>query len=232
MKDAYFSHETIDKNATALQEELGHFYAGRPFTLDPERSALVVLDMQRYFLDPTSHAFIPSAPAIVPNLMQLVGVYLDRKLPVIFTKHLNTPQNAGSMDRWWSDLIQKDDPMSDLIPEIEAIKPTFLEKEQYDAFFGTDLENWLHENNVTQVVIAGVMTHLCCETTARSAFVRGFEVYFLIDGTATYHIDFHRSSLLTLSHGFAHPVRIQQMIDSVTSSLDPKSDPIEMQFDE
>ena len=59
------------------------------------------------------------------------------------------------------------------------------------------------------------MTHLCCETTARSAFVRGFDVFFLVDGTATYNIEFHMSSLLTLTHGFVHPVRFQEILDKM-----------------
>jgi isochorismate hydrolase len=78
-----------------------------------------------------------------------------------------------------------------------------LPKTQYDAFYGTSLEAELRRYAVDQVVISGVMTHLCCETTARAAFVRGFQVFFLVDGTATYNQDFHRASLLNLSHGFA-----------------------------
>ena len=61
-------------------------------------------------------------------------------------------------------------------------------------------------------VISGVMTHLCCETTARAAFMRGFEVFFTVDGTATYNEALHRSSLLTLSHGFAIPVLIDELL--------------------
>ena len=56
---------------------------------------------------------------------------------------------------------------------------------------------------VTDVVITGVMTHLCCETTARSAFVRGYRVWFPVDGTATFNLDFHLGTLRALAHGFA-----------------------------
>ena len=221
MKEVYFSEESLLGNATILQNELKHYFAGRPYVLDPEHAALLVLDMQRYFLDPASRAFIPSAPSIVPGLLELVTVFMERDLPVIFTKHLNTPGKAGSMDLWWEDLIREEDPMSELIPEIARLEPAVLEKQQYDAFYGTDLDDWLRGNDVKQVIIGGVMTHLCCETTARTAFVHGFEVFFLIDGTATHNLEFHRSSLLTLSHGFAHTVRIRQMIDGVVAALDP-----------
>ncbi|MCP4152595.1 MAG: isochorismatase family protein, partial [bacterium] len=66
---------------------------------------------------------------------------------------------------------------------------------------------------ITRVIITGVMTHLCCETTARSAFVRNFEVYFTIDATATYNREFHKSTLLNLSHGFASPVLTSDILN-------------------
>jgi isochorismate hydrolase len=59
------------------------------------------------------------------------------------------------------------------------------------------------------------MTHLCCETTARSAFVRGFEVFFTIDGTATYNQGFHLGTLVNLSHGFATPVLASEILSTL-----------------
>lgn len=219
MKDTYFTPDSIDADARTIQNELLDYQARRPFRIDPEDAALIVLDMQRYFLDPESHAFIPSAEAIVPGILQLVQMFQELELPVLFTRHTNTPQNAGPMEKWWHYTIKREDPMSELIPVFAELEPDILEKEQYDAFYNTDLEEWLREQDIKQLIIGGVMTHLCCETTARSAFIRGFEVFFLIDGTATYTIDFHKSSLLTLSHGFAHPVRVKEVADRLQQIL-------------
>ena len=88
----------------------------------------------------------------------------------------------------------------------------YIEKKQYDAFLQTLLEETLRQRKIEQIVITGVMTHLCCETTARSAFMRGFEVFFTVDGTATYNEELHRASLLTLSHGFAVPVTVDELL--------------------
>ena len=74
----------------------------------------------------------------------------------------------------------------------------------------------LRDNGVRRIVISGVMTHLCCETTARSAFVRGFEVFFTVDGTASYTADFHRASLLNLAHGFAVPVLVSEILAALS----------------
>ena len=60
------------------------------------------------------------------------------------------------------------------------------------------------------------MTHLCCETTARVAFTQGYEVFFSIDGTATYNRKFHLGSLINLAHGFVVPMLVDEIIDSLS----------------
>jgi isochorismate hydrolase len=167
--------------------------------------------MQSYFLQASSHAFIPSAVAIVPGLKQLAQSYYAHNFPVVFTQHLNSQQDAGAMSRWWQDLITIENPMSAIIPEFDFSNRYVMRKNQYDAFYQSNLEQYLNNKGITQVVISGVMTHLCCETTARSAFVRGFDVFFLIDGTATYNREHHIASLLNLSHGFATPTLVSEI---------------------
>jgi isochorismate hydrolase len=95
---------------------------------------------------------------------------------------------------------------------LDPTSSILLKKRQYDAFYQTNLAKMLRSQAVKQVVICGVMTHLCCETTARSAFVRGFKVFFTIDGTATYREDFHRATLLNLAHGVATPVLVDEIL--------------------
>jgi isochorismate hydrolase len=179
--------------------------------LIPDEIALLVLDMQVFFLDEKSHAFVPSAKAILPGVKRLVKVFEEKNRPVFFTRHLNTASNAGLMKMWWQDLITNEALNSRIIPELSHPEAAVVCKGQYDAFFETNLENLLRSSGVTQVVITGVMTHLCCETTARSAFTRGFEVFFTIDGTATYTERFHKASLLNLSHGFSVAVLVDEV---------------------
>jgi len=192
---------------------------GRNAAFEPGRSALLVLDVQSYFLEPESHAYIPSAPAILPGIQALVQVYQQKKLPLIFTQHTNTSADAGQMSVWWRDLIDANSPLSRIVPQLDPSSGIMIAKTQYDAFYGTPLEAELQQRGVTQVVISGVMTHLCCETTARSAFVRGFQVFFLVDGTATYNQEFHRASLLNLSHGFATLSLVSEVLASVSEDL-------------
>ena len=206
MKTTYFTTENINNEAQEIAQLLSDYQNKRKSTFIPEKSALLILDLQSYFLEPSSHAFIPSAPAIVPGLKLLAQSYYAHNLPVIFTQHLNSKQDSGSMSRWWNDLITVEDSLSAIIPDFDFSNRYVLRKSQYDAFYKTYLEDKLTKLGISQVVISGVMTHLCCETTARSAFVRGFEIFFLIDGTATYNKEHHMAALLNLSHGFATPV--------------------------
>jgi len=214
-KDRYFTLQNIYQKSLNMLSEVEEFRSRHEQSLAPERAALLVLDMQRYFLEESSHAFIPSSEAIVPNIQRLLTACSKAAMPVIFTRHVNSEADAGMMARWWQDLIRRDDPASEIIPELDIGNETVIEKNQYDAFYKTGLETMLHEQRITQVIICGVTTHLCCETTARSAFTRGFEVFFVIDATASYNDAFHRATLLNLSHGFAVPVLIEEVVAAV-----------------
>jgi len=203
MKETYLTGDSIETFLLTVWGELKDVQKKHGPGFIPGDSALLVLDMQRYFLDPSSHAYIPSAAAILPGILGLIRAYNARDLPVIFSQHSNSSQTAGMMGRWWKDLIDPESPAFRLHPDLEGCDGTILLKTQYDAFHQTALEGHLRDFHVTQVVVTGVMTHLCCETTARSAFMRGFGVFFPIDGTATYNREFHLATLRNLAHGFA-----------------------------
>lgn len=212
MKDPYFTPATLASKALELLQPLAAFTHRQAAALAPERSALLVLDMQAYFLDKTSHACAPSAEAILPGVVALMHAFSRLERPVFITQHLNTPQDAGLMATWWHDLLTPEHPFSQVDARLELPGGIHLPKTRYDAFLGTSLEQMLHERHVDQVVICGVLTHLCCETTARSAFMRGFEVFFTVDGTATYNEAFHRATLLNLAHGFATPILVKDIL--------------------
>ncbi|MBU0684238.1 MAG: cysteine hydrolase [Candidatus Thermoplasmatota archaeon] len=180
----------------------------------PERSALLVIDMQRYFLESDSHAFIPAATEIVGNVTSILEAYRRRDLPVIFTRHANSRgAPAVSMERWWRDVLYEDDQLSEISPAL-APEPGehVLQKSRYSAFVGTDLEGRLRSLGIERILITGVMTHLCCETTARDAFMRDFDVFIVIDGTASKSEDLHTASLRTLTDGFAIPVTTEEVL--------------------
>lgn len=212
VKESYLTRRSFLREA----EELVSWSEGlERGSFTPGATALLVVDMQGYFLEPASHAYLPSAADIVPGLVSLSRAFWESGLPVIFTRHLNTEEDAGSLGVWWNDLIRVEDPLSEITSALDTSIGIVLEKSQYDAFHGTGLEDTLRERGVERVVVTGVATHLCCETTARAAFVRGFEVTFPVDGTATYDEHHHLATILNLAHGFATTTRVRDLVAAV-----------------
>jgi len=212
MKSSYFTAETIDEKSQEMLALVKNSRKQHPFDFVPRQSALLILDMQKFFLHERSHAYIPSALPVMQKIKHLADAFTKINAPVILSRHLNTANDAGLMGQWWQDCITEKDELSEIIPEFNLPGATVIEKSRYDAFYRTPLERILRKKGVGQLVITGVMSHLCCETTARSAFVRDFSVFFPVDGTATYNEDFHRAALLNLSHGFAVPVLMEELL--------------------
>ena len=204
MKEAYFTQQNINSVSLSIIEEIKKYSAIKNLTSLSDKTALLVLDMQEYFTDESSHAFVPSAMPVTENINALINCFTGLNLPVIFTKHINTETNSGLMNVWWSDILSEENKYSGLSGKITGAKENVIIKSSYDAFYNTELESILTENNIKQLVVTGVMTHLCCEHTARSAFIRGYEVIFPVDTTAAYNRGFHVSALMNLSHGYAY----------------------------
>lgn len=90
-----------------------------------------------------------------------------------------------------------------------------VEKSTYSAFENTGLQERLVEMGVEEVIVTGVMTNLCCETTAREAFVKGFRVFFSTDATATSDLELHEATLKNLAYGFAYLVDCDRLQDGL-----------------
>jgi isochorismate hydrolase len=217
LKQAYFDSQSIDRMAELMIVEVQNMVPRRNYSINLNQAGLLVLDMQKYFLSANSHAFVPSALAIVPRINQLIAHFNQCQRPVILTRHSNCPENALMMKSWWRHLLAENMECADIIADLSAETAVIINKSQYDAFYQTDLETILHNCQCRQLIICGVMAHLCCETTARAAFVRGFEVFFTVDATADYSLNFHKASLLNLAHGFAHPVLVKTIINHETA---------------
>lgn len=78
-KQIYFTHKNILSKSRKFLRELGSLYHFPDIKFNPQTSALLVIDMQKYFLERNSHAFIPSAPAIIPNINKLIELFRKKK---------------------------------------------------------------------------------------------------------------------------------------------------------
>jgi nicotinamidase-related amidase len=184
-------------------------FAAHQWAPEQGRTAVLLIDLQEYFrgiINP-----------ILENIVSLISAARKKKVPLFFTQHSHDPgADHGMLGRWWPDLIIKGSNDSRFIPELNVGKEDcIIRKNTYSAFHETDLEKKLKDLGVTDLVIGGVMTNLCCETTARDAFVRNFRVFFLADGTSTISEEFHLSTLKNLGYGFAILLSCQTFMDTV-----------------
>jgi len=186
-------------------------YERHPYDIGPGSTALLVIDMQSYFTSPGSHAHLPASGAIIPRINRLVAGFRARGSPVVFTRHIDRKGREGVMGVWWGAPIREGDPASRLDPRMDAAGCRVQKKGRYSAFSGTPLEESLRGAKTRTVAICGVMTHLCCETTARDAFMRDFQVAFLMDGTATQDEALHVSTLRNLADGFAEVMTCREL---------------------
>jgi len=181
----------------------------------PERSALLVIDMQRTFVHEEGRNFLPLSRPMAPRLAALLAQWRERRLPVLFTRHVHrrAEEDGGALSRWWNSLILERDPDSLLCEPFVPIEgERVIVKSRYSAFAGTELLWVLRNLSVRDLVIGGVLTNLCCETTARDAFVNDFNVFFLGDGTAAPDPELHLATCRNIAYGFGRVLGVDEAL--------------------
>ncbi len=146
-----------------------------PLELAPD-AVLIVIDVQQGF-GQTDFWGAPDNPDAHRKMLSLIEAWQSTGRPVVTVQHTSAagPLRAGA-------------PGNALTPEIAAVVPELhVTKQVNSAFYGTpDLHGWLRERGAEQIVIIGIMTNVCCETTARMGGNLGYDVVFPIDATQTF----------------------------------------------
>jgi nicotinamidase-related amidase len=176
-----------------------------------EKTAILVIDVQNYF-----HALV--AP-ILDNVLSLIDACRTTQVKIVFTRHgVHDPLDDGGMlTTWWDDLILRGSEAWELNKELKPnSSDLIIDKNRYSAFQGTDLDNWLRKNGVEDLIISGVMTNLCCETTARDAFGHDYRVFFVADATATINEELHLATLKNLAYGFSYITDFENLLSHLT----------------
>lgn len=162
--------------------------------------------MQQFFLDPDSPTFTCGGLAIIPTLKRLIEAFRNIGRPVLFTRHVHHPDkiDSGVMGWWWEGMCLEGSPESEIHPSLAPIgNEKVIFKHRYSSFYNTDLETVLRCLRIEDLVVTGIMTNLCCESTVRDAYYRDFRVFTLADGMGTINEEMHLASLMNLAFGFS-----------------------------
>lgn len=201
----YVTAENLESKSRTWLERI-HPYNQHEMRLNVAASALLVIDMQEFFLDAASPTFTCGGVAILPTAKRLLAAFRRAGRPVIFTKHVHHPNglDSGIMGWWWKGMCIEGSPQSEMHPDVAPLTgEKVVLKHRYSAFYNTDLETVLRCQKVEDIVISGIMTNMCCESTARDAYYRDYRVFFPADATGSITEEMHVGSLLNLAFGFA-----------------------------
>ena len=192
--------------------------AAEPYSypLRPDQCALVIIDMQRDFLEEGGFGETLGnnvsllRRSIVPN-QQLLEAWRSAGLPVFHTREGHLPDlsdlpasklhrgkptlNIGDQGPMGRILIRGEEG-HDIIPELTPLPDEpVIDKPGKGAFCNTDFGSQLEALGIKQLVVTGVTTEVCVHTTVREANDRGFDCLILSDATASYFPGFHETGL-------------------------------------
>jgi ureidoacrylate peracid hydrolase len=201
-----------------------------PFdTMAPRKTALLVIDMQNYFVKPGHQGEIPAAREIVPNINRLAAGLRQHGGHVVWIRNgtsdtreswstlhecLMTPERVerrlAEMDidgdgyAYWH--------LNDIHPEDARITKT-----RYSAFIqgASTIERHLRDRGIDTLLIAGTATNVCCESSARDAMMLNFKVVMVSDALATHTDEEHNATLSAFYGQFGDVQTTDQALQSL-----------------
>jgi ureidoacrylate peracid hydrolase len=217
----------IDTDSTA---------AGRgDVAVDPGRTALLIVDMQSCFVA-DSPVSAPLGPEVATRLNRLARACRESGITVIWTRHVVRPDgsNVGLLGEKIPvvahGVINEHAPTAALheLMDVHA-GDIVLDKPRFGAFYGTDLEVILRSSGIDTIIVGGLNTNVCVDTTAREAAVREFRVLFLSDGTANFDLpdgglgaataeELQRAACAVMAFGFADVMTVDDLLSRIAAT--------------
>jgi nicotinamidase-related amidase len=218
-----------------------------PITVDPRRTALLVIDVQRYFVSP-HHPFaqaceklVPGVTAgyfervestVVPNIQCLQECFRSRRLPIIYTGTGSGTGDGRDLPQWLKDFDQLGlallgrriwPPVNDPSWQIDdrlAPQPgeLVLNKTSSGPLNSTGLDQTLHHLGVKTLIVTGLTTDVCVTQTARETADRGFQVIIAEDACTTLSEELHRSALQAFSLAFGRVRKTEEVVRLISAA--------------
>jgi ureidoacrylate peracid hydrolase len=207
----------------------------RVLRLEPGRTALVVVDMQRGFVEPGQAMEVPPARETVPVIRALLEAFRGARLPVVFTAFVyspdvpllvgelhpeHTPAAPGGPRGFGapSSCCLEGDPSAEIIEALTSREgEPVIRKRWYDAFAGSELDGALRARGITSLVVTGTMTDICVLATVVGAFNREYRVTVVDDAVSTLWPEIQRATLDIIGRAFGRVVSSKTVIDTLTS---------------
>jgi len=201
--------------------------------LIPDKSALLVVDMQRAFLDPGEVMEVPAARDIVPQIQSLLALFRGHGLPVVYTEftyaealplligHLHPEHRraAAGASRGFgrpSSSCLLGEANVHVVPELAPLSDELVvTKHYYDGFNGTPLDHALRARGITHLVLAGTMTDICVLATVVGGMNREYRMTVVEDATATLSPETQHAALDVIRRAYARVLTAKQIAEEM-----------------
>lgn len=208
--------------------------------IEQGNSALLVIDMQHGFLDEGASLEVPKGREIIPNIVQLVAACRDQQIPVIFTEfvyatmipclrgdpfgpeHLPAEEGQPTGYGFASNncLVGTDAGTgAESAATVESLAPRadelVIQAHTYDKFYGTHLDLALRSQGIERLMLTGVTTDVCVNSTLIAASMQNYRVTAVTDGMATIHDHIHDACLQIWQNKFARLADTSQLLGEI-----------------
>ena len=217
MKQPHVTEKNIDQKANAWLKEIAP-YNSHKMNLDIGKAALIVIDMQKFFIDSDSATLTEGGPAIVPNCKMLIKTFRNAHRPLIYTRHVHKSAelDGGILAWWWEDMCREGTPEAEIIDQLAPLpEEKVINKHRYSAFYNTDLEITLRCLKISDIVFCGVMSNICVESTVRDAYFRDFRCFVPADAVGSISEQLQVGALRGMAYGFAYVCLSGEIVSAV-----------------
>jgi bifunctional isochorismate lyase/aryl carrier protein len=207
---------TVPPYALPTEEEIPASRA--QWTLQRDRAALLVHDMQRYFLRP----YAPDAeplPGLISNIARLIEAVRAAGVPVFYTAQQGEQdrRDRGLQADLWGPGMSRASEHQDILPELAPAPGDFpLVKHRYSAFQRSNLETLMRSRGRDQLIVCGVYAHIGCQLTAAEAFQRDIEPFFVADALGDFSREKHMEAVAWAAAVCAVATSTARILDRLT----------------
>lgn len=188
-----------------------------PWTLQRDRAALLVHDMQRYFLRPYDLAAAP-VPGLIAHIAAMTEAARAAGVPVFYTAQHGEQdrRDRGLQADLWGPGMSRAPEHQDIIAELAPGPDDFvLVKHRYSAFQRSNLETLMRARGRDQLIVCGVYAHIGCQLTAAEAFQRDIEPFFVADALGDFSREKHTAAVAWAAATCAVAMSTRQVLGSL-----------------
>ncbi len=203
--------------------------------VNPQKTALLVIDMQNDFVLEGYPMEVPMARRRIPRMQEVITECRAAGIPVVYTQHilldtfnvspLESAYNPALLNAGMREGSFGAEVVDDLKPEPDDV---VIQKHRYDAFHNTQLENVLTSisglRQVDTVIIIGTLTEVCCDSTARGAYMRDFKVAFISDATGALSDEAQAATEKTISTFFGRVLPTGELVAEIREGREGRAE--------